>query len=218
MRIPGIPFYPAASSNFTRGRSRPIRKLTIHHSAGWENTLRYLWGDPNRNGSSTFWVGNLPGQMEQYVDTDDTPWTNGNFDSNSESLTCEVRGDWRDWYDRGTLDNLYNLMLKLLPHWPHLILEFHMDVSRTVTLCPADLKHKGYARAEFDRAIRDLFAPKPAPAPTPAPSKISYKAITPKRVKLNKVTNLWNFDFTSCGNGALKSIHPKYFAKHYYLP
>lgn len=193
MRIPGIPFYQANINNYTPGRNRPIRKLTVHHSAGWENTLRYLWGDPNRNGSSTFWVGNQPGQMEQYVDTDDTPWTNANFASNSESLTVEVRGDWRGYYDRGTLDNLYTLMIKLLPIWPDLILEFHMDVSTTFTLCPADLKHKGYAKAEFDRAVAAVSKP---PATTPPASAITYEPITPKRVKLVRAANLWNFNFT----------------------
>lgn len=194
MKLAGIPFYQANGNNFARGRVRPIRKLTIHHSAGWEATLRYLWADPNRNASSTFWVGNLGGQIEQYVDTDDTPYTNGNYDSNSESLTVETRGDWRGYYDRGTLDNLYRLMVKLLPHYPNLILEFHMDVSRTVTLCPADLKHKGYARAEFDRAVREFN--QPAPTPTPPASKITYQAIPPKRVKLIRAANLWDFNFT----------------------
>lgn len=194
MRIPGIPFYPAAVSNYTKGRSKPIKKLTIHHTAGWEATLRYLWADPNRNGSSTFFAGNLPGQLEQYVDTDDTPWTNGNFTSNSESLTCEVRGDWRGYYDRGTLDNVYNLMIALLKIWPNLVLEFHMDVSTTYTLCPADLKHKGYARAEFDKAIASFNTPPPVAPPN---ATISYKKLAaPKRVRLTRTANLWNFNFT----------------------
>lgn len=194
MKLAGVPFYQANANNYARGRVRPIRKLTIHHSAGWEATLRYLWADPNRNASSTFWVGNLLNQIEQYVDTDDTPYTNGNYDSNSESLTVETRGDWRGYYDRGTLDNLFKLMTMLLPHYPNLILEFHMDVSRSVTLCPADLKHKGYARAEFDRAVAQFN--QPAPTPTPPVSKITYEAITPKRVKLIRAANLWNFNFT----------------------
>jgi N-acetylmuramoyl-L-alanine amidase. len=164
MKLAGVPFYQANGNNYTPGRGRPVRKLTIHHSAGWENTLRYLWADPNRNGSSHFWVGNQPNQIEQYVDTDDTAWCNGNWASNQESISVETRGDWRGYYDRATLDNLYTLMVKLLPHYPNLILEFHMDVSSTVTLCPADLKHKGYARAEFDRAVASFNTPKP---PTP---------------------------------------------------
>jgi hypothetical protein len=207
MKLPGVPFYQANINNYTPGRTRPIRKLTIHHSAGWENTLRYLWADPNRNGSSTFWVGNQPNQIEQYVDTADTPWTNNNWDSNCESLTVETRGDWRGYYDRGTLDNLYALMLKLLPYYPELIVEYHMDVSRSVTLCPADLKHKGYAKAEWDKAVATFN--KPAPTPTPPPAVgISYRTITPKRVKLNKAANLWNFNFTEWAKAQAVKPYP----------
>lgn len=203
MKISGVPFYQANGNNYQVGRGRPIRKLTIHHSAGWENTLRYLWADPNRNGSSTFWVGNQPNQIEQYVDTNDTPYTNGNWASNQESITVETRGDWRGYYDQQTLNNLYSLMVKLLPHYPQLILEFHMDVSNTVTLCPADLKHKGYAKAEFDKAVASFNTPKP---PTPVPSVISYQAIAPKRVKLIRATNLWDFNFTTWASA--KAVKP----------
>lgn len=205
MKLAGVPFYQANGNNYTPGRGRPVRKLTLHHSAGWENTLRYLWADPNRNGSSHFWVGNQANQIEQYVDTDDTAWCNGNWASNQESISVETRGDWRGYYDRATLDNLYTLMVKLLPHYPNLILEFHMDVSSTVTLCPADLKHKGYARAEFDRAVASFNTPKP---PTPAPSVISYQAIIPKRIKLTRPANLWNFNFTEWAKAQAVKPYP----------
>lgn len=210
MKLP-VPFYQAANTNFTKGRTSPIRKLTIHHSAGWEATLRYLWADPNRNGSSHFWVGNLVGQIEQYVDTDDTAWCNGNWASNSESMSVETRGDWRGYYDRGTLDNLYKLMIMLLPTYPNLILEFHMDVSSSITLCPADLKHKGYARAEFDRAVASFNVPAPTPTP-PANAGLTYMAITPKRVKLIRTASLWNFNFTSWSNA--QAVGVPYQAGH----
>lgn len=186
----GYPYYQAASSNFSVGRERAIKYITVHHSAGWENTLRYLWQNPSRNGSSHFWVGNQAGQIEQYVDTKDTAWTNGNWNSNNESITIETRGDWRGYYDEQTLLNLRALIKKILQTHPGLGLTFHMDVSSTTTLCPADLKHKGYAKAQFDAAVKDLV-----PVQPPAP-KITYRAITPKRIKLKISTNLWNFNFT----------------------
>ena len=205
MRLPGVPFYQAAATNYTKGRTAPVRKLTIHHSAGWENTLRYLWADPNRNGSSHFWVGNQAAQIEQYVDTADTAWTNGNWTSNCESITVETRGDWRGYYDRATLDNLYLLMVQLLPHYPQLLVEFHMDVSTKVTLCPADLKHKGYAKAEWDRAVAAVNKPV---TPTPPAAVVSYKAITPKRVKLIRPANLWNFSFTDWSKAVAVKPYP----------
>lgn len=213
MRLPIAKFYPAHSSNYTVGRTRPIRKFTVHHSAGWEVTLRHLWGDPARNGSSTFWVGHTLGAVEQYVDTKDMPWTNTNSDSNMESLTCETRGDWRGYYDATTLKNLENLMYECLKIWPHLVMEFHMDVSRSSTLCPADLKHKGHALAAWNRAKARL-APKPAPAPAPKPvPTITYEAIKPKRVQMIRKANLWNFNFSSWSNA--KSVNPSEYSSGY---
>lgn len=190
MKFAGIPFYQAASSNYTKGRQNPVRHITVHHSAGWESTLRYLWADPNRNSSSHFFVGNLPGQIEQYVDTDDTAWTNGNWISNTESVTIETRGDWRGYYDQGTLDNLQKLFEILRKAYPNATITYHMDVSDKITLCPADLKLKGYARTVWDKAVAVIVPPKPTP------SVITYRAITPKRIKLIRTANLWDFNFT----------------------
>ncbi len=190
MRIPGIAFYQAASTNYSPGREQPIRYITIHHSAGWEDTLRYLWANPSRNGSSHFWVGNKSGQIEQYVDTDDTAWTNGNWRSNNESLTIEVRGDWRGgYYDQATLNNLGILLTELRKRWPNVGIEYHKDVSDKITLCPADLKDKGYAKVVWDTVTAQLNPPKP---PTPA---ITYERITPKRIELIRTANLWDFNF-----------------------
>ena len=109
MRI-GSNFYSAHYSNYTVGREgRAIKYFTVHHMAALNDTLRYLWGNPDRNGSSHFGVFN--GYYEQYVDTDNTAWTNGNWLSNTESITCETRGDWRNgFYDRATLNTLTEVM------------------------------------------------------------------------------------------------------------
>lgn len=190
MKLSIAKFYQANASNMSPGRSgNPVRYVTIHHSAGWEATLRYLWADPSRNGSSHFWVGNKAGQIEQYVDTNDTAWTNGNWQSNLESITIEVRGDWRGYYDQQTLNNLELLLQQIRKNYPHAQIQYHKDVSDRITLCPADLKDKGYARQVWDRVTTWLNPPKP-----PAPS-ITYKKITPKRIKLTKDANLWNFNF-----------------------
>lgn len=190
MKLSIAKFYQAAASNYSRGREQPIRYVTIHHSAGWEATLRYLWADPSRNGSSHFWVGNTPGQIEQYVDTADTAWCNGNWRSNNESISIEVRGDWRGYYNQPTLDNLELLLREIRKNYPNAQIEYHQDVSDKITLCPADLKHKGYAKQVWDKVTNWLFPPKP---PTPS---IKYQTITPKRVKLKVTANLWNFNFT----------------------
>ena len=199
MRIAGIAgFYPAHPSNYQAGRGgRAIKYFTVHHTAGFESTLRYLWANANRGASSTFFAGQ--GYYEQYVDTNDTPYTNGNFVSNQESITCETRGDWRGYYDQSTLDTLQELMYQCLKVYPNLILTFHQDVSSVYTLCPADLKNKGYALACWNNAkARIARENAPIPNPTPPPvSKITYEKITPKRVIVTKqLANLWDFNFT----------------------
>jgi len=195
MKLPNIPFYPAHWSNYSKGRTSPIRKFTIHHSAGWEDTLRYLWQNADRNASSTFWVGRTPGAIEQYVDTDDTQWTNGNFISNSESITVETRGDWRGYYDQVTLDNLTELMYRCLKIFPNLVLEFHMDVSSSSTLCPAELKNKGYAAACWQKA-KNRIAVENAPQ-VPAGLRVD---IPDKKVVLIRDANVWDMSFTSFAN------------------
>lgn len=189
-RIPGTQFYQAHSSNFTRGRNRPVRKFTVHHTAGWEQTLRHLWGDPSRNGSSTAYVSESV--REQYVRLGDTPWTNGNFSSNSQSITVETRGDWRFGHrSQAALNQLEEVMYQCLKLYPHLELDYHMDVSNTPTLCPADLKHKGYAK-ECWRNAKKRIEEENKPV-----SKIEYKKITPKRVETKDATYLWDFSFKS---------------------
>lgn len=194
MKLSIAQFYQAASSNYSRGREQPIRFVTIHHSAGWEQTLRYLWADPSRNGSSHFWVGNTPNHIEQYVDTVDTAWCNGNWRSNNESISIEVRGDWRGYYDQATLDNLQRLLTALRQNYPNVAIEYHKDVSDKITLCPADLKDKGWARQVWDKVTNILNPPTPTTPPAPA---ITYRAIPPKRVEIIVATNLWDFNFTS---------------------
>lgn len=188
MRLSIAKWYPAHYSNFSKGREEPVRFITIHHSAGWEQTLRYLWANPSRNGSSHFWVGNTPGHIEQYVSLADTAWTNGNWRSNNESITIEVRGDWRGYYNQATLDNLETLLRALEKQFPHAQIEYHKDVSDRMTLCPADLKDKGYV-ARIWKKIKTIVKP-----PTP---NITYRKIAPKRIQITRSTHLFNFSFSS---------------------
>lgn len=197
-------FFQAHWSNYTEGRVRPIRTFTVHHSAGWEQTLRYLWANPDRNASSTFYVS--ANVREQYVEIEDTPWTNANSISNSESLTCEVRGDWRNgYYDQATLDNLTEVMYQCIKLYPNLVLNFHKDVSTTGTLCPADLKDKGYAQACWDKA-KNRIAVENQAAQQPAGLRLD---VPDKKVILIRDANLWDMSFTSFANAKAIKALPK---------
>lgn len=207
MRLPNITgFYPAAASNYTKGRTEPIRYFTVHHSAGWEQTLRYLWADPNRNGSSHLYVSGSV--REQYVDLADTAWCNGNWKSNCESISCETRGDWRNgYYDQATLNNLTEVMYQALKLYPNLQLTYHMDVSSSVTLCPADLKLKGYAAKCWQNAKNRIAVEKEAANPkTPVSLRVD---IPDKKVILIRDSNLWDMSFTSFANAKAIKALPK---------
>lgn len=203
-RIPNITgFYPADPSNYTKGRDgRAIKYFTVHHSAGWEQTLRYLWANPSRNGSSHFYVSGTV--REQYVELEDTAWTNGNWVSNTESLTCETRGDWRNgYYDQATLNNLTEVMYQCLKKYPNLQLQYHKDVSRDVTLCPADLKDKGYAAQCWQNAKNRIALEN---KPQPANLRVD---IPDKQVIVIRDTNLWDMSFTSFANAKAVAAIPK---------
>jgi hypothetical protein len=202
MRLPIASWYPASPTNQTAGRGgNSIDRITIHHTAANNTTLRYLWADPARNGSSHFFVSGTV--IEQYVDTDNTAWTNGNFASNQKSISIEVNGDWRNgYYNQSTLNNLQKLLVELRRKFPTTRITYHMDESLKSTLCPADLKHKGYALTVWNNAGA-ILQPKP---PTPAP--ITYRAITPKKVILIRDANLWNFNFTTWSGAKAVGSYP----------
>lgn len=195
MRLPGTTFYPAHSSNFTKGREGKTPKyFTVHHIAAIITTLRHLWGNPDRNGSSH--LGVFDGYAEGHVDLLDTAWTNGNWTSNLESITCEVNGDWRfGYYNQGTLNTLTEVMYQSLKLFPNLILTFHKDVSTKSTLCPADLKDKGYALACWNKAKNRIKVEKEAANPkTPVSLRLD---IPDKKVVLIRDANVWDMSFTS---------------------
>jgi hypothetical protein len=203
MRLPIASWYPAHPSNQTAGRGgNPIDRITIHHTAANNTTLRHLWADPARNGSSHFFVSDKV--IEQYVDTNNTAWTNGNFASNQRSISIEVNGDWRNgYYNQGTLNNLQRLLVELRRNFPTTRIAYHMDESLSRTLCPADLKHKGYALTVWNNAGA-ILQPKP-----PAPAPITYQAIAKKQIILTRDASLWNFNFTRWSDAKSTGSYPK---------
>ena len=106
---------PAYEGNFTYGRSgRKIEAITIHHMAGVLSTEQCgkIFQRVGRYGSSHYGIGN-DGKIGQYVDEENTAWTNSNWDSNCKSVTietsnCENGGNWR------VSDNALNSLIKLV--------------------------------------------------------------------------------------------------------
>lgn len=88
------------SPNHYAGRKYPITKITIHHMAGKlsATTCGNIFLPSSRKASSTYGIG-YDGQIGQYVDEADAPWTSSNYDNDNRAITIEVSnsatgGNW----------------------------------------------------------------------------------------------------------------------------
>ena len=167
---------PAHSSNYTKGRNTKITDITIHHMAGVLSAQQCgnIFARAGRNGSSHYGIGN-GGEIGQYVNEEDTAWTNSNWPSNCRSVTIETSnsatgGDWP------VGDAAYNSLIKLVADIAKrnglgtLVagknLTWHSMFASTT--CPGN-----YLRARVDEIARkanEINGGGPAPTPTPTPT------------------------------------------------
>lgn len=104
---------PADEGNYTKGRSgRNIEAITIHHMAGrlTAEQCGRIFQAKGRYGSSHYGVG-YDGSIANYVDEEDTAWTNSNWDSNCKSVTIETSDNDNSWYVN---DITLNALIKLV--------------------------------------------------------------------------------------------------------
>lgn len=104
---------PADEGNYTKGRDgRNIEAITIHHMAGRLTAKQCgrIFQAKGRYGSSHYGVG-YDGSIANYVDEEDTAWTNSNWDSNCKSVTIEISDNDNSWYVN---DITLNAVIKLV--------------------------------------------------------------------------------------------------------
>ena len=104
---------PADEGNYTKGRNgRSIEAITIHHMAGrlTAEQCGRIFQAKGRYGSSHYGVG-YDGSIANYVDEEDTAWTNSNWDSNCKSVTIETSDNDNSWYVN---DITLNALIKLV--------------------------------------------------------------------------------------------------------
>ena len=93
--------YPAYEGNYTKGRNTEIKAITIHHMASklTAKECGAIFQRVGRKGSSNYGIG-YNGEIALYVDEENTPWTNSNWNSNCESVTIETSNDevGGNWY------------------------------------------------------------------------------------------------------------------------
>ena len=104
---------PADEGNYSKGRSgRKIEQICLHHMAGrlTAEQCGRIFQAKGRYGSSHYGVG-YDGSIANYVDEEDTAWTNSNWDSNCKSITIEISDNDNSWYVN---DNTLNAVIKLV--------------------------------------------------------------------------------------------------------
>lgn len=179
------------SNNFMLGRQgRTVRNFTYHHVVGTAESAVSRFQQPVQV-SSHFIVG--PNVIYVMVDTDNTAFTNGNWESNLQSVTIEHAGTWLNGFrDEAVINNSAKLTAWLRTLYPNATPNRHRDVSSTA--CPGELP----VEEIWNRASNILNPPAPAPPPpvVPAP-KIVVVDVQNKIVVTNKDANLWDLNFTS---------------------
>jgi hypothetical protein len=177
------------SPSYSPGRQgTPVRHITFHHVVGSAASALARFDNPNQQVSAHFVVGS--DAIWVCVNTDDTAWTNGEWNSNLESVTIEHEGDWRNGYrNDAVIANSARLVAWLRTLYPDATPNRHRDVHPTA--CPGDLP----VEEIWDRATQILNPPQ-QPAPTPPTTSLIMEKIPTKQVITTREANLWNLSFT----------------------
>ena len=184
---------PAYEGNYTKGRSgRKIEAITIHHMAGrlTAEQCGKIFQQVGRYGSSHYGIG-FDGRIGQYVDENDTAWTNSNWDSNCKSVTIETSDNDNSWYvNDTTLNSLIKLVADIAKRnnlgtlVPGKNLTWHSMFTNTS--CPGD-----YLRSKM-QYIADEANKINCGSSVPSSNVINvyYRVKTQKHGWLNEVKNL----------------------------
>ena len=195
---------PADEGNYTKGRSgRNIEAITIHHMAGrlTAEQCGRIFQAKGRYGSSHYGVG-YDGSIANYVDEEDTAWTNSNWDSNCKSVTIETSDNDNSWYVN---DTTLNALIKLVADIakrrnlgtlvPGKNLTWHSMFTNTT--CPGDyLRNKMQYIADEANKINNKS--------TSNEVNVFYKVRTQKHGWLKEVKNLE--DYAGWENSAITGI------------
>lgn len=184
---------PADEGNYTKGRSgRSIEAITIHHMAGrlTAEQCGRIFQAKGRYGSSHYGVG-YDGSIANYVDEEDTAWTNSNWDSNCKSVTIETSDNDNSWYVNDiTLNSLIKLVADIAKRnnlgtlVPGKNLTWHSMFTNTT--CPGD-----YLRSKMQYIADE--ANKINNESTSNEVNVYYRVKTQKHGWLKEVKNLEDY-------------------------
>jgi N-acetylmuramoyl-L-alanine amidase CwlA len=196
---PAIQWVQANSNNYSIGRVKPIRVITFHHIVGSDDSAIAKFQNPSAATSAHFVVGD--DRITQMVPLVDTAWTNANWLSNSEAITIEHEGDWRNGYrNEAVIKNSAQLVAWIRSQYPDITFNRHRDVATTA--CPADLP----VEEIWDRATVILQTPDEPPVAPATPIQITD--IQNRIVVTNKNANLWDLNFNTWAEARAVKVIP----------
>ena len=92
--------YTKISPNSSNPRNKPIKKITIHHTAGVlsAETIGNIFASGERKASANYGIGS-DGRIGMYVEEKNRAWTSSNGENDNQAITIEVSnsevgGEW----------------------------------------------------------------------------------------------------------------------------
>lgn len=140
---PNIQWRGAHPNNFTVGRPGGglDGRNSNHHVVGSAESAVLVFNNASRGASSHLVITDRADVAAwQCVDFNNTAWCDGNWESNLRTISMEHHGDWRNGYKNPqVLENSARVVAWLRDQGLVNRPIRHRDVSRTGTVCPADL-------------------------------------------------------------------------------
>jgi len=198
--------YRAHPNNYTKGRPKgKVTHITVHHMAGVLSAKQCggIFQNPSRKASANYGIGN-GGEIANYVDENDTPWSDSDWNSNCTTVSIETSnnalgGDWT--VGAAALSSLIKLVADIAKRHGlgHLVpgknLTWHSMYAATT--CPGNyLRSKMQEIADKANAINEGQPQPTPPAPTPTTDlKIGDKVVPTKWVDWNGTPLIKTRDF-----------------------
>jgi hypothetical protein len=127
---------PAAAGNYQVGRNLPISRITFHYIYGDAQAAINRFQTPGVEVSSTYVIGS-DGQVYQMVKESDTPYSDGDFTSNSKTISIEHAGGNGVPYTDAMYESSIQLVRDLIARYGMSDFKRHRDIIATA--CPGDL-------------------------------------------------------------------------------
>jgi hypothetical protein len=127
---------PAAKGNYGVGRNRPISRITFHYIYGDAPAAINRFQTPGVEVSATYVIGS-DGQIYQMVKESDTPYSDGDFTSNSMTISIEHAGGNGVPYTDAMYKASIELVCDLINRYGITDFKRHRDIIST--LCPGEL-------------------------------------------------------------------------------